>query len=237
MARAQAAGEALCVDFRAALMDMAGQMLQRRRVELSWSDFASWSLAPETLRLIRRLTRHEDLLQVRGSSTDLRLAFRHDPMRDWLFVEVASSMDTADTLPDEILHEPFFAEVLGAVVVRRSVPARLLDRVRRLNPLALFQALRVCPQGSGTERARIVLAIEDWLAVQANLGPAYRYLRVEALAALLSTDGPEVPSLVGRFPDRTAFGQLARLRNGDPSGGIEFCLSLSLSSEPGVLLV
>ena len=150
LARAQAAGEALCVDFRAALMDMAGQMLQRRRVELSWSDFASWSLAPETLRLIRRLTRHEDLLQVRGSSTDLRLAFRHDPMRDWLFVEVASSMDTADTLPDEILHEPFFAEVLGAVVVRRSVPARLLDRVRRLNPLALFQALRVCPQGSGT---------------------------------------------------------------------------------------
>jgi hypothetical protein len=232
LVRAQAAGEAVSVEFRAALMEMAGQMLRRRRVELSWTDLASWSLAPETLHLIRRLTRHEELLQVRGSSTDLRLVFRHDRVRDWLLVEAASSMDTADTLPDEILREPFFAEVLGAVLVRRNMPARLLDRLRRLNPLALFQALRVCPPGSGTERARIVRAIEDWLAVQANFGPAYRYLRGEASAALLSTDGPEIPGLVGSFPDRTAFGQLARLRNGDPSGGIEFCLSSS--SEPGV---
>ena len=72
--------------------------------------------------------------------------------------------------------------------------------------------------------------IEDWLGVPANLGPAYSALRWECLAALEATDGSEVPGLVARFPDRAAYGQLARLRNGDLSGGIEFCLT----SEPGV---
>ena len=189
--RAQATGDAVSAEFRAALLDLAGQMLQRRRIDLSWSEIAASSLAPETSRRILPLTQREELLKLRGASTDLRLLFRHDRVRDWLLVEAATAMDDEDRLGDEIVGEPYFAEVLGAVIVRRGAPAALLDRARRLNPLALFHALRVCAQG--LERARIVQMIEDWLGVPANFGPAYHSLRWEALAALEATEGPDVP--------------------------------------------
>jgi hypothetical protein len=45
---------------------------------------------------------------------------------------------------------------------------------------------------------------------------------------LEATDGPEVPRLVARFPDRTMSGYLARLRNGELGGGIEVCLASGL---------
>jgi hypothetical protein len=229
--RAQAPGDAVSSEFRVALLDLAGQMLERRRLEPSWSEIASWPLTPETLRLIRFLTQREELLRLRGPSTDLRLLFRYDRVRDWLFAEAGASMDAENRLGDEIVGEPFFAEVLGAVIVRRDAPATLLERARRLNPLALFHALRVCAQTTGPERPRIVETIEDWLGVPANSGPAYRAICAGRHWLLWNpTDGGEVPGLVARFPDRTAYGQLARLRNGNLSGGIEFCLI----SEPGV---
>jgi hypothetical protein len=228
--RAQAPGDAVSAEFRVALMDLAGQMLHRRRLEPSWSELGSWRLTTESLRLLRSLTQREELLRLRGVSTDLRLIFRHARVRDWLLVEAASSMDGVDTLPDDIVSEPFFAEVIGATLVRRCAAVPLLERVQRLNPLALFHALRVCPQSSALERSRIVGAIENWLAVSSNLGPAYRHLRWEALVALEATDGSEIPGLVERFPERTMWGHLARLRNGDLGGGIEACLD----SGPGV---
>jgi hypothetical protein len=129
LARAQSAGDTLSAEFLLALMDLAGQMLQRRRVEVSWNEVSSWSLAPETLRLVKRLAQREELLRVRGSSMDLRLLFRHDRVRDWLLAEAASSMDAANTLPDDIVSEPFFAEVVGAVLVRRGAQASLARSV------------------------------------------------------------------------------------------------------------
>ena len=100
-------------------------------------------------------------------------------------------MDADNRLADEIVGEPYFAEVLGAVIVRQGAPPALLDRARQMNPLALFHALRVCTQSTGSDRARIAKTIEDWLGVPANLSPAYHYLRWEALAALEATEGPE----------------------------------------------
>jgi hypothetical protein len=209
-------------------MDLAGQMLKRRRVELSWVELESWSLAPETLRLMRRLIQHGELLRGSGPSARFRLVFRHDRVRDWLLAEAACSMDELGELTDDIVGEAFFAEILGLVLVRRRAQATLLERALRLNPLALFHALRVCPEGAVEERGRIVEAIERWLESPANLGPAVRYLRWEALATLEATDGPEVPGLVIRFPDPARFGGLARLRNGDIGGGIGFCLTSEL---------
>jgi hypothetical protein len=90
-----------------------------RSARSAFSEIASWPLTPENLRLIRSLTQREELLRLRGPSTDLRLLFRHDRVRDWLFVEAGASMDAENRLADEIVAEPFFAEVLGAVIVRQ----------------------------------------------------------------------------------------------------------------------
>ena len=161
LAIAQEGGDDTSADFRDALLALAAQMLHRRKLEVFWKDLASWDLPSETPRRIRHLARGEKLLRLSGGSTDLRLLFRHDRVRDWFLVEAAVSI--GDDLPNGIGGDPFFAEVLGSVIVRRSAPQILLERTIRLNPLGLFHALRECPRASFPERARILHAIEEWL--------------------------------------------------------------------------
>ena len=135
-----------------------------------------------------------------------------------------------DGLPDDIAADPFFAELLGGVIVRRGAPPALLRRAYFLNPLALFHALRECPHALRLERTRIVGTIDQWLADPTNFGAAHRQQCWTALAALAETDGPEVISMVRKIPYRSRSAQIARLRNGDVAGGIEMCLV----SDPGV---
>jgi len=52
----------------------------------------------------------------------------------------------------------------------------------------------------------------------------------EAAAMLAETDSPEVPAIVRKFHDQTIYGKMARLRNGDLSGGIEFCIGMNPGS-------
>jgi hypothetical protein len=197
-------------------------------MEPSWHELASWGMASETLPRLRRLAQRGKLIRLSGLSTNLQLLFRHDRVREWLLVEAAAS--AGDHLSDDIISDPFFAEVLGGVIVRRGAPPALLERILRLNPLGLFHALRICQQDPISGRVRIVNAIEKWLANPGNFGWAHHQLGWEALAALEATDGPEVIPLVKKFPYRGRSKQLARLRNGDVAGGIEMCLN----SEPGI---
>jgi hypothetical protein len=81
LSRAQACGDAVSAEYRIGLMDLAEEMLRRRRLEPSWNDLASWPLTAESFRLIRSLTQREELLYLRGASTDLRVVFRHDRVR------------------------------------------------------------------------------------------------------------------------------------------------------------
>jgi len=226
--RVQEVGDDTSADLRNALMELAVQILRRRRLELFWDELVSWGFSRETLARIRRAAHNREVVRLSGPSTNLALLFRHDRVRDWFLLEAAAAM--GDELPDDILGEPFFAEVLGAAIVRQGAPPTLLTHVCQDNPLGLFHALRECVLSSGVERARIVGAIVDWLAVPTSFGLAHRQLCGEALAALEDTEGAEVIGLVNKFPYRTRAGQLARLRNGDVSGGVELCLT----TEPGI---
>jgi hypothetical protein len=229
LGQAHWSGDDTSADFRAALIELAARLLRERRIEPSWKELSSWDLTAETRRRIARLAQRARLLRLTGPSNDLRLRFRHDRVREWLLVEAAVSM--ADDLPDAVIAEPFFAEVLGAVIVRRGAPSSLLGRAQTLNPLTLFHALRLCGQDSTSERARMVSAIEMWLAGFKHLERGNEHLAWETLAALAATDGPEVIPLVKRFPYRCRSEQLARLRNGDVTGGIDLCLH----SEPRLI--
>jgi hypothetical protein len=226
--RAQEVGNDTSADLRNALLEVAVQILRRRRLELFWHELVSWGFSEETLARVRQAARNREVVRLSGPSTNLALLFRHDRVRDWFLVEAVAAM--GDELSDGILGEPFFAEVLGAAIVRQRAPPTLLGHVCQLNPLSLFHALRECVPSSVAERAGIVGAITDWLAVPTNFGVAHRQLCGEALAALEDTEGPEVVGLVNKFPYRTRAGQLARLRNGDVSGGVELCLT----TEPGI---
>jgi hypothetical protein len=224
-------GDHAPADFRQALRTLAEEMLNHRRIDLAWSDISEWpGIQGERLRLISRAAHHGELLAFSGTSDAQRLAFRHDRVRDWLLADAAAYLDQQDRLNDAILSEPYFAEVIGAALVFGCPKAGFLDRVARANPLALFHALKYWGQLRLAERDAVLKAINEWLALPSTNCRSNTHLRWEALVTLAETDSSDVPALARRFPDRITSSELARLRNGDLSGGIELCAQI----EPGV---
>lgn len=218
-------------DYRQALRALAGEMLANRQIEVSWREINRWDgLRGEPLRLLGRLAHHGELIRFTGLSDDQRLSFRHDRVRDWLLADAATELGRQDLLAEEVVAEPYFAAVMGAVLVWGKPKSSFLQRVAAANPLALFYALRFFGQSSEPHHQAILQTINEWLDDPATHDRSNLHLRWEALAMLAETDSPEVPAIVRRFRDRTRSGELARLRNGDLSGGIELCIHM----EPGV---
>ncbi|MEN6317860.1 MAG: hypothetical protein ABFD82_03745, partial [Syntrophaceae bacterium] len=96
-------------------------------------------------------------------------------------------------LDEQMIAEPYFAEVMGAVLAWGHPKPNFLQRVAALNPLALFHALRLlgfeCDQG-------VLQAINEWLDNPATNDDSNRHLRWEVAAMMAETDSPEVPALV-----------------------------------------
>jgi hypothetical protein len=227
---ADAAKDHPAADYRQALRGLAGEMLGKCQIELRWREVSGWAgLQGEPLRLLSRLAHHGELIRLTGPSDDQRLSFRHDRVRDWLLADAAAELDRRDLLAEEVLAEPYYAEVMGTVLVWGRPKSSFLQRVASSNPLALFHALRLCFQVSAPQHEAILQAINDWLNDPATHDPSNLHLRWEALAMLAETDSPSVPAMVRKFRDRTISGQLARLRNGDISDGIALCINI----EPG----
>lgn len=219
-------------EFRQALRRLAGEMLERRQIELRWQEISSWAnVQGEPLRLLSRLANQGELLRLTGMSDDQQLSFRHDRVRDWLLADAAADLDRQGLLTEEVLGEPYFAEVMGTVLATGHPKKDFLQRVAKVNPLALFHAFRLLGEQTGKQLRRAVLlqAINAWLDNPAAHEPCNEHLRWEALAMLMQTDAPEVPALVCKFNEQGHYnsGQLARLRNGDVAGGIEFCIRMS----------
>lgn len=217
-------------DYRQALRVLAVEMLSNRQIELSWNVISRWNgLQGNPLSLLGSLANRGELIRLVGSSDNQWLSFRHDRVRDWILADAVADMDRRDILANEILTEPYFAEVMGAVLVWGKPSPSFLRRVAEANPLALFHAFRLI--GSKTENhADILQEINHWLDDPTTHDWSNLHLRWEALGMLAETDSLAVPALVRRFRDQTTSGQLARLRNGDLSGGIELCLNTG----PGV---
>jgi hypothetical protein len=213
-------------DYRQALRALAGEMLEHRQIELIWHKVSSWAgLQGEPLRLLSRLAYRGELIRFTGQSDGQRLSFRHDRVRDWLLADAAAELDRRDLLAAEVVAEPYYAEVMGTVLVWGQPKLSFLQRVASSNPLGLFHALRMFGQVSAPYHEAILQAINDWLDDLATHDRSNLHLRWEALAMLAETDSPSVPAIVRKFRDRTISGQLARLRNGDISGGIALCIN------------
>lgn len=217
-------------DYGQALRILACEMLLRRQIELDWLEVKGWSNSGgEFSFLLARTARKGELLRLVGTSREQRLIFRHDRVRDWVLADGVTELHHTGRLCDDLVADPYFAEVLGAALAHSAAWEDMLEQVTLANPLALFHAFRLTSQAGDVRQRAFLQRIIAWLDSSESQSPAYAHLRWEALAVLARTDSTDVPPLIRKFPDRTHSGQLARFRNGDLSGGIELCLNV----EPG----
>jgi len=219
--RTQASSGEPAAALRDGLLNLAKEMLHRRRLEPSWLDISGWNLDSNTREQIKILTKEQGLVAFQGHSTDLKLRFRHDRIRDWILAEAIKNNDCTD-----IESDPFFAEIIGGAFVRRGALTGQIARLQQSNPLALFFSLKLTPPGS--ERQRIVEALSQWLADPAHGSSAFNHLRWEALAVLSQVDGLEIPKLAGQLSTHSPSGWIARMRNGDLNGGFEMCAAYDM---------
>lgn len=218
-------------DYRAALHALALGMLERRQLSPRWSEIREWSRVERSvLTLLAHMVHAGEPIRLDGTSTESSVAFRHDRVRDCLLADAVVEASRQGPLDDTLLTEPYFAEVMGLALIRGGIEAGLLQRLTDKNPLALFHALRFAGADTGDLASLLLDAIRGWLDRPTGRSRTHRHLRSEALAALAEAHRPEIPALVGAFPEPSTHGQLARLRNGDTSGGMELCSIM----EPGV---
>lgn len=218
-------------DYSAAILALGLEMLRHRTLEPPWREISTWlCLQGEPLRRIADIATRGELAKLTGPSSDQRLVFRHDRVRDFILsASVAESLRTG-SLPDEVLRDPFFADVLGAALIQGGAPPDWVSRVSTENPLALFCALRITGPSNTSVAQRIFSAINAWLATSETHETRNAHLRWFAVGVLADTDRADIPKLTAKFRDNLTAGWLARLRNGDLMGGIALCIDL----EPGV---
>jgi len=217
-------------EYRGALRLLAGKMLQHRELSPSWQAVLGWFPSEgSATTMLRHLVRHCEVIRLSGSPSDEFLSFRHDRVRDALFADSIAVMIRDDNLSDELLTEPYFAEVIGAALLHDNVPLAIVDRVQESNPLALFHALRLFREPTSEVHHAILAAIDLWLADEDTQKPQNTNLRWEALAALSRTESSKVVDLVRRFKEQGWTAWEALFANGEISGGLLLCLSV----EPG----
>ena len=218
-------------EYRKALRLLAEEMFAHRQIDPQWHNISEWTnIQGEPLRLIGRIAHDGELIRLTALTVNPRLEFRHDRVRDWLLADAAAELESRNILPAYIIAEPYYAEVIGTVLVSSSPGPNFLCRVAKVNPLALFHALRLAGDATHSSYDAILQAIDSWLDSPATHDRSNLHLRLEALAMLAETDSQHVPAMVRKFSEQIYSGQLARLRNGDITGGIELCIR----SEPGV---
>lgn len=217
-------------EYSNALIKLAKMMLLKRQLEPSLLALSEWPELISHVPLLRHVVHHGEVIRLVGSSTNEKIVFRHDRVREWLLVQAAFDMLHTNTLPEEIIAEPHFAEILGLVLVCHDISTNILSVISTHNPLALFCAIPHFHRLPISKKTVIVNEIESWLNKTSINARRHNYLYWEAMKALAEAEDENVLPLVARLKDNSWNALRARYRNGNLMGGIGLCLLI----EPGV---
>ena len=140
-----------------------------------------------------------------------------------------------DVMPETVLTDPYFAEIIGAALVQSDIPIETVEQTRSANPLALFCAMRIFGEPSNNLHRAVLKEAEVWLDDEATDEPQNNYLRWTVRRVLSEIDAPYVTSLVQRFRNEQNdwWGLRALFRNGDIKAGIKLCFE----NGPGITVV
>ena len=223
-------------EYRQGLACFMSALLERRCLNPTMTDVVSWfSDKPETVNILRHIAHFSEIIRVNKPVSNERLLFRHDRVRDWLWADAAADLMHRDAMPETVLTDPYFAEIIGAALVRNDIPTATVEHTRIANPLALFYAMCVFGEPSNNLHRTVLKAAEAWLDDETTHGPQNNYLRWTARRVLSEIDAPYVTSLVQRFRSEQNdwWGLRARFRNGDFMAGIKLCFE----NGPGITVV
>ena len=211
----------LPTEYREALSTLSAHMLRKRRLHPIWKEIESWlKVDSDTLKALRELIRHGKLCRLTDQD---QFVFRHDRIQEVLLVASMTAV-LADTARDnDILEEPFYAEIIGQALVRSLQNQDFLKEMRNRLPLALVEAIRYFGTPTSGYHRTIIEEVKEWVKNSVATGSVPDSVLDAVCWSLVETDSPAVLEITETFPQYPLV-FLARLRNGCAASGARYCV-------------
>jgi len=224
---ASSQGSFIAGDYHRALSELAWEILVRHNLLPRWDEILEWFRnRTEILDPLRNLTRQRTLCHTEGDDQSAVFVFRHDRIRNAMLAIALNRRMVLDRLPDEVLSEPYYADVLGQALVGDNLPQTWIERLKHRNPLALFYALRMFEEPSTDFEHAITSAILSWLDTPEAMNRSTEQMQWAMHAVLAEIDSPATLQVASRFQQTGWSLDYAKFRNGDLLRGAAVCYSL-----------
>lgn len=217
-------------EYRRALRGVAKNMLLRRQLDPEWLAVLGWPELSSDFAALRHLVHHGEIIRVSGPSSGEKLAFRHDRVREWLLADGFSELLNSDQPVEDLVSEPFYAEVIGLWLARGIGAKGKIASIVDANPLAGFCALRHVHLPVQSAQQDVIDCVVDWLEKNQIDGRARGSLQWESARMLADCEGPHILGIAAKLGDQSWHGLRARFRNGDLMGGIALCQQFELGT-------
>lgn len=217
-------------EYRGALRNVAKSILLRRDLDPEWLNLLGWPELSGNAAALRHLIHHGEIIRISGASAREKLVFRHDRVREWLLADGFGELLAAGHAVDELISEPFFADVIGLALACGFVPEVQITSIVDANPLAGFCALRHMRHPGQFPQQDVIQCVMGWLEKNQVDGRSRRFFRWEAARMLAECEGPFVLAIAEKLGDQSWHGLRARFRNGDLMGGIAICQQIELGT-------
>ena len=225
-------GQYTAGEYLTALRSLSLELLERKQLKPSFADLIEWiGEQSTTAQKLREVVRAREVARLEGSGESESIVFRHDRVRDYLFADAVAGALRHGELSQSVTSDPYFAEVIGIALAGGEATKPEIDEVARVNPLALFSAMRHFQQPRTAAHQQIIDAASAWVYSKDSEAPGNDSLRHAVLWVLAECEGPHVRRFVERIDSagHNWLGLRARFRNGDLSAGIALCAQ----NEPG----
>ena len=126
-------------------------------------------------------------------------------------------------IKDLIISDPFFSDIIGEALINSDIHIEVIEQVQRLNPLALFYALR----SANEPKKDILNAIDAWFTSSEPLASGNSPLLYEALHIMADIESKNAFELLQKFPESYRFFTPALgvcFKSGYLMAGIQICL-------------
>jgi len=222
-------GSYLPIEYRNSIFNICINILRKKRFNPSWEEIQIWfSEEPEKLKAIRELIQNEKLIRL--TAREGKLIFRHDRIRETFLVENMISM-LEDPLPnEEILQEPYYAEIIGKAIVLSPQSETFIENLAEKLPLALFEALKNFGDPITEYHNNIIDIIKDWVDSYVVNKRVLNSVINSIMWCLLNTDSSAILDLTQKLPSWPLI-LLSCLRNGSAISGANFCRYTSISTQ------
>lgn len=204
----------LKANYQMALMQLARQMILRKRLHPEVQQLREW-LNSDVIAPLEDIAARGDVCHMANQGQRDVFAFRHDRILEWQLSETITREFGRDHPDWDTVFDPYILPAVGRAVANDGVSDTALDFAGERLPASLVAALAFLPAGNTDSSGRICKRVAKWLR-SIQLEPAS--VQDDVFSILQNTDSEHVLMVTKELaPTRPIL--FGRLRNGDAASG------------------